>query len=275
MQVLLASIFGRAGDALGTFIPRLAGALALLLIGLLIARLIGRLLRHGLQRAGVDRFAARSGVSAVLETSGLGPSLAALIARAVRIGIAIVVIFAAISLLGLQFLSQSLNQAVLALPRLFIAAALILAGVVLAGWARERTDRLTFQLDFPVPLGQIAQVAVLAIFIIIAAAELGISTLVLVVLIGVVLAAVTLTFTLAFGLGSRDVARALSAGRYVRNDYEVGEEIEFGGLRGRINKIHSTSITLDAGDGRSIRVPNHLLLDEIVTIHSRPESPEA
>jgi small-conductance mechanosensitive channel len=270
------SILGQAGQELGAFIPRLAGALALLLIGLLIARLIARVLLHVLQAAGLDRFAENAGVVTVLERSGLGRSLAALIARAVRVGLAILVIVAALSLLGLQFLSPALNQAILALPRLFIAALLVLAGAVVAGAARERADRLTYQLALPVPLGQIAQIAILAIFGIIAAAEIGISTFVLVIVIGVLLAAVAGTFTLAFGLGSREVASALSAGRYLRHDYRVGQEIAFGGVRGRISRIHSTSTTLDAGEGRSIRVPNHLLLAEVVTIYGEEEqtSPE-
>ncbi len=272
---LATSVFGQAGQALGGFLPRLLGALVLLLLGLLITRVIGHLLRRALVAAGLDRLSERSGITPVLARSGLGDSLAALIARAVRIGLAIVVIFAAVSLLGLQFLSQSLNAAVLALPRLFIAALLLLAGAVLAGAARERTDRLTYQMDFPVPLGQLAQIAVLAIFGIIAAAEIGISTQILLVLIAVLLAATAGTFTLAFGLGSRDVARALSAGRYLRHDYRVGQEIGFGEVRGRISRIHSTSTILDAGDGRSIRVPNHLLLDEIVTIYAAEEGPTA
>jgi small-conductance mechanosensitive channel len=267
MSAFATSVLGQAGQELGAFIPRLIGALALLLIGLLITRLIARLLLRALQAAGLDRAAEKAGVVAVLERSGLGSSLAALIARAVRIGLAILVIFAALSLLGLQFLSQSLNQAILALPRLFIAALLVLAGAVLAGAARERTDRLTYQLALPVPLGQIAQVAVLAIFGIIAAAEIGISTLILLIVIGVLLAAVSGTFTLAFGLGSREVASALSAGRYLRHDYRVGQEIGFGEIRGRISRIRSTSTTLDAGEGRSIRIPNQLLLAQVVTIY--------
>lgn len=276
MIVPATSILGQAGQELGAFIPRLAGALALLLIGLLIARLIARVLLHVLQAAGLDRFAENAGVVTVLERSGLGRSLAALIARAVRVGLAILVIVAALSLLGLQFLSPALNQAILALPRLFIAALLVLAGAVVAGAARERADRLTYQLALPVPLGQIAQIAILAIFGIIAAAEIGISTFVLVIVIGVLLAAVAGTFTLAFGLGSREVASALSAGRYLRHDYRVGQEIAFGGVRGRISRIHSTSTTLDAGEGRSIRIPNHLLLAEVVTIYGEEEqtSPE-
>jgi small-conductance mechanosensitive channel len=186
----------------------------------------------------------------------------------VRIFLTIVVIFAALSLLGLQFLSVSLNQAILALPRIFVAAALLLGGAVVVGAARQRTDRLTYQLDFPVPVGQIVQVGVLSIFAIIAAAEIGISTDVILVLAGVLLAAVAGTSTISFGLGSREVARALSAGRYLHHDYRVGQEIAFGDVRGRIARIRSTSTMLEAGDGSSIRVPNHLLMDSIVTIYA-------
>jgi small-conductance mechanosensitive channel len=275
MTLPATSVLGQAGQDLGAFLPRLAGAIALLLIGLLITRLLARLLLRAMQAAGVDRLAERAGVTSVLQASGLGASLAGVIARAARIFMAIVVIFAALSLLGLQFLSVSLNQAILALPRLFIAASLLLAGAVVAGMARQRTDRLTYQLDFPVPLGQLAQIAVLGIFVIIAAAEIGISTTVLLVLIGVLLAAVSWTFTLAFGLGSREVARALSAGRYLRHDYQVGQEIAFGEVRGRITRIHSTSTMLDAGEGRSIRVPNHLLIDSIVTIYADERAGDA
>jgi small-conductance mechanosensitive channel len=274
MIPLATSILGQAGQALGGFLPRLGGAIALLLIGLLLARLLTRLLARAMQAIGVDRLADRGGVTNVLQASGLGGSLAGLVARAIRIFLTIVVVFAAVSLLGLQFLSVSLNQAILELPRLFIAAALVLAGAVVGGAARQRTDRLTYQLDFPVPLGQIVQIAVLAVFGILAAAEIGISTALLLIMIGVLLAAVSGTFTLAFGLGSREVAQALSAGRYLRHDYRVGQEISFGDVRGRITRIHSTSTMLDAGAGRSIRVPNHLLLDSIVTIYAEERGGE-
>lgn len=273
MTPVAASILGQAGQDLGAFLPRLGGALVLLLIGLLVTRLLARLVLRALQAAGLDRLAERGGVTPILRASGLGASLAGLIARIIRIFLAIVVIFAALSLLGLQFLSASLNQAILELPRLFLAAVLVLAGAVVAGASRRRADRLSYQLDFAVPLGQITQIVILATFIIIAAAEIGISTALLVVLIGVLLAAVSGTFTLAFGLGSREVARALSAGRYLRHDYHVGQEIGFGDVRGRISRIHSTGTMLDTPEGSSIRVPNHVLIDSIVTIYTVP--PEA
>jgi len=274
MTPLNASVLGQAGQQLGGFLPRLGGALALLIIGLIIVRLLARALIKLMQAAGVDDLASRGGVTHVLQQAGLGGSLATVIARAIRIALSIVVIFAALSLLGLQFLSDSLNKGIQELPKLLIAAALILAGVVLASYARERTDRLSGQMDLPIPLGRVAQITVLAIFGIVAAAQIAVSTLVLLLLVGIVLAGATATFTLAFGLGGRDVARALSAGRYLRHDYATGQEIGFADVRGRITTIEPTTTTLDAGDGTIIRIPNHLLMETVVTIYPDSEASE-
>ncbi len=272
MSPIAVSVLGQAGQALGGFLPRLGGAVALLIIGVLLVRLISRLLVKTMRGLGLDDLAQRGGVNDVLQRAGLGDSLARVIGRAIRIALTLIVIFAALSLLGLQFLSQSLNQGVLVLPKLLIAAALVLAGVVLAGFARQRIDRLAYQLDFPMPLGGLAQVTVVAVFGIIAAAQIGIPTLILLILIGILVAGAAGTFALAFGLGGRDVARALSAGRYLRHDYSVGQDISFGETRGRITTIQSTSTILDAGEGRSVRVPNHLLMETVVTIHRADET---
>jgi small-conductance mechanosensitive channel len=274
MTTLAVSILGQAGQALGGFLPRFGGALALLVIGVLLVRLLARLLVKAMQGVGLDDLAERGGVNDVLDRAGLGRSLARVIGRAIRIALTLVVIFAALSLLGLQFLSQSLNQGVLVLPKLLIAGALVLAGVVLGGFARERVDRLVYQMDFPVPLGRLTQITVVAIFGIIAAAQISVSTLVLLILIGILLAGAAGTFALAFGLGGRDVARALSAGRYLQHDYAVGQDIGFGDVRGRITTIESTSTVLDAGDGKSVRVPNHLLMETVVTVY-RAEEPDS
>jgi small-conductance mechanosensitive channel len=279
MMVADASVVSQAGNQLGNFLPHLAGAIVLLVIGIIIVRLLARALIKALQAAGLDQQADRAGVNQVLQRAGLGSSLAVVIGRAIRIALTIVVIFAALSLLGLAFLSDSLNKGIQELPKLLIAAALLLAGVVLAGYARQRGDRLSDQMDLPVSIGRIAQLTVLAIFAVIALAQIAVSTLVLLLLVGILLAGATATLTLAFGLGARDVARALSAGRYLRQDYDLGQEIGFADVRGRVTKIEPTSVTLDTADGTTLRVPNHLLLESVVTIYPGAEredtSPEA
>ena len=261
----VATILDEAGNQLGGFIPRLGGALALLVVGIILARLFARLLRRGLRMAGLDSTADRLGVADVLERAGLGRSLAHVLAVAVRISLTVVVVFAALSLLGLQFLSQSLNAGVLFLPKVLAALALLLIGVVLAAFVRERVERTATQWDLPIPLGPVFQGAVLAIFIITAAAQLTISTALLMVLVAILLAAVAAPFAIAFGLGGREVARSLSAGRYVRAAFDEGQMLRIDDIRGRVERIEPSATVLRTAT-ETIRVPNHVLLDRTVVI---------
>jgi small-conductance mechanosensitive channel len=260
-----ATVLDEAGNQLGGFLPRLGGALLLLLIGIVVARVVARLLRRGLRMAGLDSASERWGVADVLERAGLGRSLAHVIAVAVRISLTVVVVFAAVSLLGLQFLSQSLNEGVLFLPKVLAALALVLIGVVLAAFVRDRVDRTATQWDLPIPVGPVAQGAILAIFIITAAAQLTISTALLMVLVAILLAAVATPFALAFGLGGRDVARSLSAGRYVRAAFDEGQVIRVDDIRGRVERIEPSATVLRT-ETETIRVPNHVLIDRTVVI---------
>jgi len=263
-----ATVLDRAGDSLGGYLPRLGGALVLLLAGLLVAALLRRAVERGLRAAGVDGLGDRWGVHDVLERFGMSRSLSRLLARAVRIAVIVVACFAALSLLGLAFLSETLNEGILFLPQLFVALVLLLAGMVLGEMARRQVDRLAGQMDLPGPLGALAEVLVLALFGVTALAQLGIPTEVLLVIAGILLAAAGLMFALAFGLGGRDMAREVSARRYVEAGFDVGQEISVEGVRGRIAAIETTCTVLETGDGERVRVPNSQLIARPVTEHA-------
>jgi small-conductance mechanosensitive channel len=269
-----ATILDRAGDSLGGYLPRLGGALLLLLAGVLVAAIIRRILVRLLRAARLDELGERWGVHDVLERVGLGRSLAALVARAVRIAIVFLVVFAALSLLGLEFLSASLNGVILFLPRVFVALALLVAGVVLGQVARRQIDRLANQMDIPGPVGMLTETIVLGVFAVTALAQLGIPTQVLLLLAAILLGAVALTLALAFGIGGRDMAREVSARRYVEGAYTVGEEVSVDGRRGRIAAIEATGTVLDTRDGERVRIPNSQLVASIVTLHGEAPEPQ-
>lgn len=271
MTFLAASVLERAGEALGDYLPRLGGALAVLVVGLLIVRLLARGLRGLLARAGVDRLAERAGVHDVLARAGLERSLSRVAEVAVRLALTVVVLLAAVSLLGLEQLNDAVNEAVLYLPRVLAALALVLAGAVLGSLARQRVERTAYQMDLRGPLAPAAQWFVMGVFAILALAQLGIPTGILTVLAAVAAAGVALTAALAFGLGGRELARDVSAGRYVGSAFSVGQEITIRGHRGQIVAIEGASTVLGTENGASVRIPNHLFLESDVLVHSRRE----
>lgn len=267
------SIVDRAGQSLGEGLPRVAAALLLLVVGLVVVRLLARLLARALRAAGADRLAERLGVHDALTQIGLERSFSRVLSAVVRLGLSVVVVLAALSLLGLQFLSDSLNAGILFLPRLLIALGLLLAGVVLGRLARERVDRLAYQMNLPGQLGRAAQIVVIAVLGLTALTQLGVSTEILIVLAGIVFAAAGLTMALSFGLGGRELARAMSAGRYVRGAFEVGQTITVEGIRGEIVRIDSAATVLRTTSGSTVRVPSHLLLERVVEVQGDPTEP--
>jgi small-conductance mechanosensitive channel len=262
---MIATVVDRAGDQLGDFLPRIAGALILLVVGLLAAIVLGRIARGLLVRAGLDRFAERSGTSDLLAQAGLGTSLAALVGTAVRLTVVVIATFAALTLMGLQFLSASLNEGIVFIPRLLAALALLLVGIVLGAFVRAWIDRSSAQLDFPVAIGPVVQVLVILLFGVCAAAQAGLSVAPLTAIAIVLLGAIAATLALAFGLGAREVARSLTSGRYARADFRTGQTIRVGDLRGEIMRIDGTATTLKSG-GDTIRIPNSMLVERIVIV---------
>lgn len=264
-MISASSVLDQAGRQLGGFLPRVAGALLLLAVGLVVAAILGRVVRSALTRVGLDRHADRWGVPGILQRAGLGRSLAHLVGIAVRVTISVVVVFAALSLLGLQFLSESLNQGVLFVPKVLAGLALLLAGLVLGAYAGERVERTGRQMDLPIAGGSIVQVFVIAVFAITAAAQVTVSIALLMVILAIALGGLTATLALAFGLGSREIARALSAGRYVRVGYELGQTIRLGDVTGRIESIDAVTTVLRTEAG-AVRVPNNLLIESVVLV---------
>jgi small-conductance mechanosensitive channel len=267
---MTATVIERAGDQLGDFLPRLAGALFLLVAGLLAAIVLGRLARRLLVRAGLDRFADRSGTTELLEQAGLGRSLSALAGTAVRLTVVVVAVFAALTLLGLALLSDSLNQGIVYIPRILAALALVLIGVVLGAFLRAWVERTSSQLDFPVAIGPVVQVLVIVLFGVCAAAQAGLSVGPLSAIAVVLLAGLAATLALAFGLGAREIARSLTSGRYARADFRAGQTIRVGDLRGEIVRIDGAATTLRSG-GETIRIPNSLLVERIVVVEDGGE----
>jgi hypothetical protein len=268
---MMASVVEQAGDQLGRFLPRLGGVLLLLIVGLLAAIVIGRIVRRALVGAGLDRFADRSGTNKLLTQAGLGDSLAALVATAVRLTIVVVVVFAATTLVGLGLLSDSLNQGILFIPRLLAALALLLIGIVLGAFTRAWLERTSAQLDFPVAIGPVAQVLVIVLFALCAAAQAGVDVAPLTAVATVLLGAIAITLTLAFGLGGREIARSLTSGRYARADFEIGQTIRVGDMRGEIVRIDPAATTLRSGE-ETIRVPNSFLVERVVVVET-PQGP--
>lgn len=107
---------------------------------------------------------------------------------------------------------------------------------------------------------------ILGVGIIIALQQIGISTDIILLLIGALAFGSALAGGLAIGLGSVPVARQVAAGRHIQNRYEEGQVVRVGTVEGRITDIGMASTRLEALDGGTVAIPNDEFLEGPVII---------
>ncbi len=107
---------------------------------------------------------------------------------------------------------------------------------------------------------------ILGVGIIIALQQVGISTDIILLLIGALAFGSALAGGLAIGLGSVPVARQVAAGRHIQNQYETGQMVRIGIVEGRISDIGMAATRVEGMDGGIVAIPNDQFLDGPVTI---------
>lgn len=265
---------------LGEFVPRLLGAVVVLLVALLVARILQRLATRFLESVGLDSLFEQAGVSDSLGQLGYTGGPSRLIGIVLFWGIILTGLAAALSVLGLSSLETTMDGIVNLAGRALVALVILIIGVMAAGRLAGFVANQAAQADLrgAAMFRRVTFVAVVAIAALLAAGQLGIETYLLVVLAIVILATLGLVAALSIGQGLTLLSGNVAAGRYVRDIAAVGDVISVNGISGTVEELGYASISLRSEDGDLYRVPNRTLLENVVrkqdSQRSSSESPE-
>lgn len=249
------------------FIPNLFVALILVLLGFVVAKLLDTLLSKLLAKLGLDRLMVGTGLNKLLARVGIQVPISTLIGKIVYWFVLLVFMVSAAESLGLERVSATLDVLALYIPKVFGAALVLIIGILLAqllnGVVRGAAEGIG--LDYASGLGRIAQGLVIVICISVAIGQLEVKTDLLNTVIAIVLISVGVALALALGLGSREVAGQIIAGIYVRELYQVGQEVRVGDVEGQIEEIGTVKTTLLTEQGELVSLANRTLLEQRVS----------
>lgn len=257
---------------LSEILPRMLGALAVLAITLVVARLLQGFLLQLLERVGLDGLAERTGASDTLWRLGYGGGPSRLLSVVAFWGLILAGAAGAVSVLGIPSLQQTMDRLVGLSGEILVALGLLVAGTMAAGWLSELVARQADRAGLRGSnfLRRAVFVSVVGVAGLLAAGQLGLDTTILLLIAAVVLLSVGLTAALALGPGLVPLSGNIAAGRYVQEDLSVGDEIRVEGVEGVIYELGHSSITLRSEDGYLYRLPNRTLLESVV----RKRAPE-
>lgn len=205
---LLADSFERLWASFLNILPGIVGAVVILVIGWIIAVNVGLVVRRIVNLLNIDRVLAQVGTTETMKRVGVELSAAKFLEWLVKWFLILVFVLAAADVLGLGEVTEFLRSVALYIPRVLIAAIILLAGVLIADFAHKVVKKSAevahlLSADF---VATVIRWAVLVFSILAALLELQVAEdLIRILFIGFV-AMVAIAGGVAFGLGGRDFA---------------------------------------------------------------------
>lgn len=193
---------------LGTYLPRLLGAILVLIVGWLVAKWIRTGVMKLLGALHFDEISQRSGIDQVLQQGGLQSTLATILAGLIYWTIILVTLLAAVNSLGLTIASDMLSRVVLYLPNVVVAVIILILGALFGRLIQGivRTYLSNAQVGGAAMISNIAYYAILVFAAAITLEQLGIGRALVVSTFQIAFGALCLALAIAFGLGGRDWA---------------------------------------------------------------------
>lgn len=186
----------------------------------------------------------------------------------IKIFVILLLVVVGAELFGLEIVSREVGNFVSYMPKLFIALAMLVAGVYFASWLKKTIVGVLKAIDFSGArfVGALVFYIVFVFVGITALNQAGINTDVITSNISIVVGAIMLVIVLSLGLGSKDMVARLLNSFYTRKNIEIGKRIKINNeLEGYVIAIDNVYLCLLV-DGKKNFIPINKISDSQIEI---------
>jgi len=156
------------------FVPKLVLFLIILIVGLIVAKSVGKALSALLERVGFDRAVERGGVKKALENSKMDAS--DIIAKLVYYTLMLFVLQLAFGVFGPNPISDLLTQVITFLPSLIVAIIILVVASAIAAGVKVLVEGSLGGLSYGQALANVASIFILFLGVVAALNQVGVAT---------------------------------------------------------------------------------------------------
>jgi hypothetical protein len=252
-----------------SYLPKLLGAILLVLAGYLLARIVGVGTAGLLKLVGLDRLLANTPLQTLFNRSGSTKTGSDVLGLLVFWVIFLLFGVTATDMLGLPTVSATLTDLAHYLPKVGLAVLIIVLGMLAASYIKELISLACASAGISqgTIVAQTFYVAAILVVFVTAVNELGIDTTLLNSTIMIGFGGLIAGAALSFGLGARGAVANLIAAHYLRQVFRVGQTIQVGDIQGTIAALTPVAIVVDTPKGRVV-LPASRFQESSATIES-------
>ena len=265
---LFLNSFQSFGHKLMGAVPSILGAIIILLLGWLFAKLVSRGFSRLLKLVKFDKLADKIKANEFLEKANVNLSPSELIGKFIYWILLLLVIISASDALGWNAVSNEISKLLSYLPNLLIAIIFFIVGTYIASFVRDIIRGATSSLG--ISTGKlISSLVYYLLFIVVALTALdqaGVDTSIITSNLLMILGAILAAAAISYGFASKDVLANILASFFSRRTFTVGQTIEVDGVKGKIVSVNNISVTVQNGSDEKVVIPSHQLITSKVKI---------
>ena len=207
----LRDAFQTAFESFIAFLPQIVAALLIIILGWVIAVLLGQLVRKLLTLTRVDKALDRLGLKRIREDTGLKLTVAGFVGGLVKWFLIIVAVLAAADILRLAQISEFLRSVLSYFPNVIVAVVIVTIGVLVGNFVHKLVLGAGRAAKLPsVPaIATFARWAIVIFAALAALVQLQVAGALIQILFTGIIAMLAIAGGLAFGLGGKEHAKEI------------------------------------------------------------------
>lgn len=192
-----------------TYIPKVVGAIIVLIIGWIIARAVQTIVDRILSKARFNTMTERAGINEALSQAQIVRPPSTIMARLFFWVVMLITLSTGVRVLNLDVASALLQRLTEYIPNVIAAAFILALGFFFGSLLQSFVSTLAggIKIVNPQLLGQMARGAVVIFSVAASLEQLGVATTIVTTAFSVLLGSLGLGFAIAFGLGCQDIVR--------------------------------------------------------------------
>jgi hypothetical protein len=248
-------------------LPKILMVIGFIILAWILLKVVNYILKKLLKLSKIDTLTTKLNEAELFGKNDYDIVPSVILLKFVKYLIILIFIIIASESFGLTMISEGIANFIGYLPILISALLIFVVGVYFASVIKKAIQDTLKSLEVSGSnlVGNIVFYAIVVVVSITALNQAGIDTEIITSNLTLILGSILISFTIAFGLGARDVVTRLLFGFYSRKNFEVGQHIKTKKIEGTIQQIDNICITIKTDTGIVV-LPIKTFVDQKVEI---------
>jgi len=256
------------GEKLMASLPSVIGALLIILLGWLFAKLLSGVIGRILKAVKFDTLAENVNVQEFLHKANITLTPSLLIGKFIYWIVLLLVVITASETLGWSAVSEEISRLIGYLPQLLAAVVFFIVGVYIATFVRDIINGTTKTLG--ISAGKVISTFVFYLLLMLvtltALKQAGIDTSIITSNLLIIIGSIMLSVAISYGFASRDVLSNILGSYFSRGTFAIGQKIMIDEKQGTILEITRTTVKIGLNNNRDLVIPANQLMTKQIEI---------